>query len=239
MKMNVLGAGMACVVMLAAAVPADAGGLEYSITPFLWGSALNGTIGLGAVEGTIDVSFSDLASNLDMAVPIHFEARGPVWTLLAEVNFVSLSSDLATGAGTGGVDMLTAELMSGWQWTDSVELLFGTRYTDLDSELVLRGIPRLPSRKFSASQSWIDPVVGIRYAGPISRKWEFSLRFDVGGFGLGSDFTWNLRTAFTVNVSDVTAIALGWHSYDVDYERNDFVYDMLQQGPEMGVRFKF
>lgn len=239
MKIKKILVSLACVTALLSAVPVAAEGLEYSITPYLWGSGLDGSVQMGEVGGDLDVSFSDLASNMDIAVPIHFEAKGPVWTLIAEVFFVGLSTDLEMDLGTSDVDMFMAELLSGYQFSNHAELLFGARYTSLESELNFKGPGPGAGPSFEADQNWVDPVVGIRYGGPISRKWEFIIRFDAAGFGLGSDLTLNFRTGFGVNVSDVTRLTFGWHTMDIDYDDNDFVYDMTQQGPELAVTFKF
>jgi hypothetical protein len=134
--------------------------------------------------------------------------------------------------------MLIAELVSGYQLSDTFEILFGARYVDIDNTLKVQ-LPPGPRRRFEAGQDWIDPLVGFRYGGPISRRWSFWLRGDVGGFGLGSELTWNLRTGFGVEVSDVTTLRFGWHTLDFDYDSNEFVYDMTHQGPEIGATFKF
>ncbi len=220
-------------------------GLEYSITPFLWGMSLNGNIEMGAIGGEVDASFSDILDAAEMVVPINFEARGAVWTLIAEVNYASLSQDIFDQGNASGdldVDMLIAELLSGYELGNFTHLLFGVRYVSLDSTIIFRQsmLPMLPGRReFEAKQDWVDPVVGIRYGGPIGRRWDFMIRADAAGFGLGSELTWNVRTAFGINVSEVTEILLGWHIMDTDYNQNEFVYDMTQSGPELGVRFRF
>jgi hypothetical protein len=243
MKRTISAVGLVCWALVAARADAQIQeGLEYSITPFLWGVSLSGTTETGGVGGEVDASFSDILDVLEFALPVHFEAKGPVWTLIAEVNYNALASDLKPSVGGAGeleVDMLIAELVSGYQLTNSFELLFGARYVDIDNTLTFRAGPNRPKRRFNAGQDWIDPLIGFRYGGPISRRWLFSLRGDVGGFGLGSDLTWNLRTGFGVEVSEVTTLRFGWHTMDFDYDDNNFLYDMTQSGPEIGATFKF
>ena len=243
MKKRIATILMVCAALAASGAQAQVEeGLQYSITPYLWAMGLEGSIQAGAVGGDVDVGFSDLLDNLEMTVPIRFEASGPVWTLIAEINFADLSYDLEGSNGmTIGeldLDMLTAELLSGYKFSDFSELIFGVRYTSLDTELSFGGGPG-GSSKFSADQDWVDPVVGLRYGGPISRRWNFRIRGDVGGFGVGSELTWNLRAGFGVEVSDVTQIVIGYHVLDIDYDQNNFVYDMAQQGPEFAVSFKW
>lgn len=243
MRTSKLVVGLVCGVLAASGAQAQVQqGLEYSLTPFIWGQSLDGTIALGAVSGDVDVSFSDLADALEMTLPIHFEAKGPVWTLIAEINYADLSQDLdlpRSATGQVDVEMLTVELLSGYQLSNVTELIFGARYVDIDAALKF-DVPGGPGaqRRFGGDQNWIDPVVGLRYGGPISRRWLFNLRVDAAGFGLGSDLTWNSRIGFGVEVSNVTTILFGWHWMDTDYDETGFTYDMLQSGPEVGFKFK-
>ena len=216
-------------------------GLEYSITPFLWAMSLNGSVEMGSVGGDVDAGFSDILDAAEMVVPIHFEAKGAVWTLIAEINYASLSQDLfdkGSASGELGIDMLIAELLSGYRFANFTELIFGVRYVSLDNSLTFRLPGPISNRKFDANQEWVDPVIGLRYSGPLGRKWSFGIRGDVGGFGLGSDLTWNLRANFGLSVSEVTTLMFGWHTTDFDYDNNSFVYDMTHSGPELGIRFK-
>ncbi len=235
MKARNLVLALACTATIVSATPARSDGLEYSLTPYLWATGLDGTVGLGTVTGDFNVGFSDLFSNLEMAVPIHFEAKGPVWTLIAEVNYVSLSQDLGVVSGTGDVDLLMFDFLSGWQFRPNVELLFGARYVDMDVKL------NLPATSIGDGQSWVDPVVGIRYGGELNRRgtWHSNFRLDVGGFGLGSELTVNIRTGVGVDLSYVTSLWLGYHWLDTEYDANGFFYDVLQQGPEIALSFKF
>ena len=233
------------VVLLVAAPAAKADGWEFSLTPYLWANGLDGTVGLGAGDdGEIvvdfDTSFSDILDNLDMAVPIHFEAKAPVWTLIAEVNYVSLSQELGNVGGEGEIDVLVAELLAGWQWTETVEILFGSRYYSYDVGLTLDvPPPSFPDGTVDGDTYWVDPVVGIRYGGQLNRRgtWTSQFRADVGGFGLGSDLTWNVRVGLGYDFSETVGLRFGYHWLDVDYNDNKFLFDVLQQGPEIGLSF--
>ena len=248
MRMTKIATGLLCGALLFCSVPAGADGMEYTITPFFWGSSLDGSIAVGPAAGDIDVGFSDLLDNLEFAVPINFQAKGGKWALIAEINYVALGGDLEVNGPRGAVrqlgkydvDMLIFELLSAWEFSNFGEVLFGVRYQDIDVGLELFA-PTLVSQKFNDNQDWIDPVVGIRYGGPISRTWEYHIRADAAGFGLGSgsDLTINLRAGFGVKFSDKVAFLFGWHAYDVDFENQDLTYDMLQQGPELGLRISF
>jgi len=242
MKISRLLIGLACLVLAFPGAPAEAGGFEYSLTPYLWAIGLDGTIGIGTngsdpIVVDVSESFSDIFSNLDMAIPIHFEMRSPVWSLIAEVNYASLSQDLGTIAGKAGVDTGFAELLAAWQFRPSMELLFGSRYLALSTDLKID----MPPISVDGKKSWVDPLIGIRYAGQLNRRgtWHSSFRADVGGFGLGSELTWNVRLGLGYDMSHSTSLLFGYHWLDIDYDSGGFLYDILQQGPEIGATFRF
>jgi len=240
---RILGA-LVVVALVLPAAPAQAQ-LEYSLTPYLWATGLDGSIGIGDVAGDLDWSFSDITDNMESAGLLHFEAQGPVFGLIAEGTFLGVGQDLEAIPGAkADVDNLVFELLSTWEWTPSIQLMFGARYMELDTELELPGIaPNQGPRKVGASQQWVDPVVGIRYGGQLNRRgtWHSSFRADFAGFGLGdgSELTWNVRVNFGYDFNDTIALWGGYHWMDMDYDNQGFVYDVLQQGPEIGLMFKW
>ena len=229
--------------MLISAAPGSAQkGMEYSITPYLWASALDGSIGLGDISAEVDVPFSDLLDAVDVVIPIHFEAKGGKWALAFDVSYSALSQDLEVPDPINGetdIDLLFLELWAAWDVSPTFAILFGSRYVDMDIDLEIVPPGPLPALKTGAGQNWVDPIVGFRYHGSIGRRWQYWLRGDLGGFGLGSDLSWQVRLGFLRQLSQVTSLSLGYHWLDIDYDQNNFAYDMLMSGPEIGFRFKF
>ena len=64
-------------------------------------------------------------------------------------------------------------------------------------------------------------------------------RGDVAGFGLGSELTWNVRVGFRYDFSYTVGLAFGYHWLDIDYDEDGLLFDVLQQGPEIGLMFKW
>lgn len=240
MKKSVLAIGIAIAVSVIGAGTASAQaltqGLQWAVTPSLWGTGMDGAVRLGAVGGEVGETLGDI----ELSGTVRLEAKGPVWTLRAAITAGGNEHDLETATGTLDADMFTAELVSGWQFSETAELIFGARYYDADAELDFASFgPGMGPATFGSDQSWVDPIVGIVYGGQLARYWNYTFRLDVGGFGLGSDLAVNLRTEFLYEFNDSVSLQLGYRAFDVDYDNNRFVYDILQQGPEVGLRFAF
>ena len=83
--------------------------------------------------------------------------------------------------------------------------------------------------------------MGIRYGGQLNRRgtWHSSFRADAGGFGLGSELTWNVRLFVAYDFNPTVRLGVGYHWLDVDYDDKGLVLDFLQQGPEVGLSFRW
>jgi hypothetical protein len=99
----------------------------------------------------------------------------------------------------------------------------------------------------SGSVDWIDPIVGGSIRHQLAPGQQILLRADVGGFGVGSEFSWNLLAAYSFEICTQDGVTysglLGYRALDVDYEqgsgRSHYEYDMLQHGPLSGLTVRF
>lgn len=99
----------------------------------------------------------------------------------------------------------------------------------------------------SGDITWVDPMVGLRLRHQFAPGSELTLSGDVGGFGVGSRFSWQALGAYRwtfAKTNDVTWSAmLGYRALYVDYSEGSgsklYEFDMLQHGPIMGVSARF
>jgi hypothetical protein len=129
----------------------------------------------------------------------------------------------------------------GRKFTPFFEGLLSLAYFDVSNDVELRVLQQ--RRTASRSASWVDPLVGLNFNVPVSGKWAYGLRYDVGGFGVGSDMNHHLLTTLKRQNSDRFGWYLGYRLISYDYEegsgRNYQRYDLTQQGPLAGVSFSF
>jgi hypothetical protein len=93
---------------------------------------------------------------------------------------------------------------------------------------------------------WVDPVVGGRMRHQFASGSEFNLEGDVGGFGAGSEFSWQAVATygFDVNVFNTTMRSVvGYRALSVDYHQEGAHgrsgLDWMQHGPVLGVAFRW
>ena len=99
----------------------------------------------------------------------------------------------------------------------------------------------------SGSASWVDPLVGLRLRHQFAPGWNFVASGDVGGFGVGSKFSWQALAAlnydFYVHNGITWSGMAGYRALYVDYSKgsglNQYEYNMTMHGPIIGLSARF
>jgi len=238
------------VVFVVSATPANAAGWDYDLFVYFWATGLDGSMTVRDREADLDVAFSDILDNLDLAFATHFEAnqREGRWGWFFDLFYADLGKDFDRVSGSFDQKMAYVEGAGAYNTGRDFQLFFGLRYISMDATLKFE--PQLPvpppvpiPTRFDDSQSWIDLMVGGRYKKEFGERWRFFARGDVAGFGISdsSDFTWNVVLMGQVMVSARWGILFGYRWFDFDYVNEDdqFAMDIRQQGPVVAIGYAF
>lgn len=213
---------------------------KHRLTPYLMGASLEGTVGAAGQEVDVDLSASDLLSNLEFGFMINYRAETDRFSIGFDGLYTGLGATLESPSAEVDVDQYMIEVTGGYRAAPPVEILAGIRYNRLSNAIDFRG-PL--ATQVSASKDWVDPIVGARFTAPLSAKWSFRGRADIGGFGIGSDLTWQLGGYLDVRLSPRSSLQFGYRLLDTDYESGSglsrFKYDTLVSGPAFGLSLHF
>jgi len=95
----------------------------------------------------------------------------------------------------------------------------------------------------SRRKTWADPILIVRSQGAVNEKWLLQFRGDLGGFGIASDFTWQIQANVGYQFSNLVSATIGYRVLDVDYDKGDgderFMYDIATSGPVLRVGFRW
>lgn len=221
---------------------------RHELAPYVFAAGMDGEVGVGAVNGDVDVSFGDVLENLDWGAMLAYRGtRGP-WSIAFDGIYMDLEGKKngAQGAilGEAEVQQTALEVDVGYAVAERITAFAGLRYNDLDADVKVRGAGPLGTEVTAgSSESWIDPVIGALTEIPINDKWSASLRGDIGGFGVGSDFAWQVIALVRWQATPSLAVGGGYRYFDQDYEDGSgsdyFKYDVASSGPVLGVAFTF
>jgi hypothetical protein len=242
-----LGASVAGALLCAPAQAAEQA-WEHTLAIYMVGSSINGTAGAGPLDVDVDVSFSDILDNFDAGVMFAYRAeRGP-WAFVADLAYLGLEGDKKSLGPLGRTradleaDQLLLAVTMGYALNDRWSAYGGVRYWDLDADLSL-AVAGEELRSASVADDWIDPLVGLRYAAPLGGKWSLIATGDIGGFGVGSDFSWTATALAVYQINRNAHVLFGYRHIDVDYEDGNgadrFKWDVWEGGPSAGFAWKF
>jgi hypothetical protein len=262
MRVSAIVLGLCCLAMpIAPALAADPvypgaetveyqtpSGWTFTIAPYGWIAGLEGDIGVGGHVAHVDASFGDILQNFDIAVMVVAEARYERFGVFTDLMYVQLStsSDTPFGILASSADFTTKNLT----WTaaaeyrlidapdGSIDAMAGVRIYSLKNELDFNGPGLLGGVSFSDTQTWADPIFGLKARYSVTSQVYLTSWALIGG-GASSDLVWDVMGAVGYQFTDAFSAVVGYRAAGVDYENGGFVYDTVQQGPIIGAVFRF
>jgi len=220
---------------------------EFSVAPYAFFAALDGRVGVVGQTAQVDASFSDIFKNLDFAAMGTFEARKGNWSFIGNAMYMSLSGKRVTPSPFfGDIDVEVKEFIFDPVVAyrvlkverGSIDLLGGARLWHVKSHLTFQ--PRiLPLVDVEGSKTWVDPIIGARGTASLSPRVFLLGRFDVGGFGVSSDFTGQVFGGLGYQLKPRVALIGGYRYLRVDYVNEGFIFKTAMSGLNVGAKFDF
>lgn len=228
------------------------------ITPYLWASGLSGDISPFRRAPTIEVdkSFSDVMDDLNFGGFINLWGRYDRFVFSGDLMYIDTTDSRAVGPlpplpipippGTtirGKVDSreFMATVQGGYRVYDApgmtLDALAGMRIWDIATDVKVSALG--VSRSYDESFSWVDPVIGARGFLRVTEDLSFQAQADIGGFGVGSDFTWSVLATANYILTDNLSVSAGYRVLDVDYDHDGHVFDTRLSGPVLGATWRF
>lgn len=245
---------LACAPLIGVAAPVhaqDAGDEEESarrsggqVTVYGWLAGATGKLTpfAGAPTLEFDNSFGDVLEDLDAAFFATGLYRRDRFVVVADVSYASLSREGLVPPGipaSGKVSQLAITAAAGARLENSsdlsVDLLVGARLWDLDGQVdvPLAGVALLPGKTF------VDPIIATRVNVQLAPRLSTLVHADVGGFGIGSDFTYQLVGTLNYRAGGRFYVSAGWRHLHLDYNNAGTRFEGSQTGPIIGFTRRF
>ena len=214
---------------------------------------MDGETGIGDLLSVpVDANPGDIFSKLKMAAMLYLEASTSKWAITSDLVYMNLNQEVSPSTLFHSGEVTAKELI--WEpaglyrvvpfW----ELGLGGRLTNLSTDIDARryvigiGNPTEPVTA-GGSKTWMDPVIITRFSAAIKEKWLLQFRGDIGGFGIGSDLTWQLQAYAGYRFGRVFQLTAGYRYLSVDYDKGvdseRFVFKMASFGPVVRFGFNF
>jgi hypothetical protein len=208
----------------------------------------------GAITLFSDVIYADVADSTDLVRSRTFSRH------VAGTLGTALSADYRFWIVEAGFMYETNRFKWGHSAAETdtnLDLLAGLRYwhQELDVNVALAGTLNVDGLILSGASAlarsggvdWVDPFIGARLTHTLQPGEALMLRGDFGGFGVGSQFTWQLIGTYSSYLGSHSGIDfdgyLGYKALSVDYDQGvgtgRYEFDVIQHGPVVGITGKF
>ena len=221
------------------------------LEPYLMFTSMSGTTGIGNLPNTfICVPAGKVFSYLKIGGVLYAEVHNDKLAFTSDLFYADLTQD---ASGKNGVLNGTATLKQFWWELEGLyrvapwlEVGVGARINNITASADINVITPGGGVKMTNSKSntWVDPLIVTRLKKVINEKWMVQLRADIGGFGVGSQFAWQLQPDIYYRASKLLELGLGYRVISMDYNNDSgggdrFVYDMDEYGPQIRIGFNF
>lgn len=236
---------------------------EITFIPYFWMLNLDGDVTVKGTKSPASVSFGDIFENLNFAVMGELRVRkGRIGGFFDGIFGVLETNNKTVQTGDGSarlkveVDIAILEggffyrifdsklgnVGSGAKTNMKLDLIAGGRWTYLKTKLDIESSPNA-----SGDANFFDPIVGFTSVFDFPHKINLSAHGDLGGFSVGSEFTWQLWATlgyrFGIYGDNNANVLVGYRALSQDYKKgsgeNKFVWDVIIHGPIIGLAIDF
>lgn len=251
--MNGFRKAVACGLILYAVPALAEDEWRFNLTPYLWFAGLEGDVGVvGLPSAPVDISASDALDDTETSLMVLMSAKKGRHGVFADFFYADVRSEeelvpdpvnLFAKTTTKTTIFTLAYQYELYNTGGTVlDLLAGARYWDVDGELRFSGGlgGPLAGQKVSDDDSWVDPLIGFKGRVPLGdSRFYLAGGAGVGGFGVGSDSFYEINANLGYQWNESIGTAVGYRMYDVDYDEDSFVYNVRQEGWQVGLSWSF
>lgn len=223
---------------------------HLNLDPYLMLSYMHGKTGTGSLPNMkFKQSAEDIFNNLKIGGMLYGEVYKGPWTISSDIIYAKLGSDVSgwkeSLTGDVTIKQLNWEVAGMYRVTSWLDAGLAAQLNSLRASadiLVSNENMNIPLSAKS-SKTWVDPSIITRVYFPLGEndKWSFLFRGNIGGFGVGSDFYWQIQPQFGYRFTKVFQLSAGYRAMSVDYEKGKgksrFLYDTVTHGPFVKLGF--
>jgi opacity protein-like surface antigen len=235
---------LATVCATLAATAAAAEDWNFTVSLYGWFPAMEVDATIdgphGSVTSEVSTSATEILEALNFGVFGTAEARRGRLGLFGDVFFTDLG---VSETGPLGVrqsvanDLFMFTGAAAWRLWESggtfVDAYGGGRVVSLDSTV------SVGARSASKSTTYVDPIIGLRAGYAATERVTLSASANIGGFGAGSDFTWEAYAGANYAFTERVSAELGYRYLSIDYEDDGNEINMQMFGPFTALVVKF
>ncbi len=220
---------------------------NFQVEPYLMFPNMKGSTqireNLPALE--VDADTENIFSHLKMGAMLYLEAKNENWAITSDFLYMKLGEDVTPTNLVQSGELELKETL--WELDGYRRILpmleagIGMRLLNISADANFSFA--FQDRSANVNETWVDPIIVVRSHNIIKDNVLLNLKGDIGGFGIGSEFTWQIQADAGYQFSDLFYILLGYRYIGIDYESGSgsdyFSYNIDTFGPELRLGFSF
>jgi len=227
----------------------DSDAWRFSITPYVMVPTLSGNIqlggGNGGGDGSIDLPTGNADSDWQFSVPLAFDLGKGRWGVGLEFFYLGYSGEAELGKSSKIDQQLDYDVTlthtKAFVYYRALEdekhvldLYAGANVIYLKFETELSG---LFNGSADSSNTWVDPVIGVRYHYTMSDHWSIFARGELGAGD--SSLTYDAMLGIDYALNDHWSFGGGYRSIGLDFSSSEADYEIQLNGPLLGATYTF
>jgi hypothetical protein len=219
---------------------------QFLIEPYLMIPNMRGEAAVRRLPPTeVDADAGSIFDRLKFGAMLYLEASNSEkdWAFSSDLIYMDLEQDIKPRPLINGGDVSAKQLA--WELgilkRIATWLEIGAGFRLINLEAVLRLQTFNGNESAAQAEVWFDPIAIVRSQRVVREKWLLQLRGDLGGFGVGSDLTWQVQANVGYKISKLFQASVGYRVIAIDYNKGDgpdrFVYDINTFGPVVRLGF--
>ena len=222
---------------------------SFDLAIYGWATSIDGTISAGGRSADVDIAFNDVLKHLDMAFMGAVELRYKRWGFTGDLVYARLHDDIAPPAGI--VFSSTHEVVKetigtfalSYRMVDAkpafLDAFAGARIYDFYAQIRLQPNLGQVGVNNERTKTWVDPIIGLRGRYYVSRAFFLNGYGDVGGFGAGSELSWQVLGAVGVQAARWCDLQFGYRALGFEYGSGNRKQEITTHGPIIGATIRF
>lgn len=224
---------------------------HFLAEPYLMFPYMDGETGIGeSLLLPVDATAGDIFSKLQMGAMLYFEAKTDQYAITSDIVYMNLeqavSATKLVNSGTVDAKQFIWEFAGLYRLSSFLEIGIGGRlnYLQMGVDAQVNTIPAGTEQVVGRqSKTWFDPIIITRFTTDINNKWLFQVRGDLGGFNIGSVYTWQLQAYVGYRFTNVFQLSVGYRTLSTKYldgdEPKEFIFNVKEFGPLIRLGFNF
>ena len=230
-------------------------GWNFLVEPYAMFPNMSGKIGLGSSDVmpvSVNVSPSEIFSNLHMGAMLYLEANKGKWNINTDLLYMNLSQGVDSNKVIENGEVSAKQI--GWETAGlysvvpNLQVGVGILVNTIESDVNVNRREILGATKnvqASLSQTWVDAMIIASFVNKPGTKFIYKLRGEVGGFGISGDsnFAWQVQGYAGYRFSELFQLSAGYRVISLDYATGSgsdkFLYDVDTYGGVIRFGFNF